>query len=149
RRTGIGAAAADEEARILERAPHLHLDVTATRKRGDRTGDQVQQQLHLVLAHMPGGRAPNEVVLTLADEAAGNLLSRAQVDHGAGRSCRAEGEAGELQPGGSLLGHIADNVEGIVLGLLVVVLVEDLEAIVDGPDRANYVVADFAGDECR
>ena len=146
-RPGVGAAAADQEARVLERAAHLHLDVAAARQRGDGAGDEVQQELHLVLAHVAGNRAPDEVVLALADEAARDLLGRAQIDHGAGRSRRAEGEAGELQPRRGLLGDVADDVEGVVLGLLVVVLVENFQAIVDGADGADHVMADFAGDK--
>ena len=98
---------------------------------------------------MAGDGAPREVVLALADEAARDLLGGAEIDHGAGRSRRAEGKTRKLQPSGGLLGHIADDVERVVLGLLIVVLVEDLEPVVDGPYRANHVVTDFAGDKCR
>ena len=89
-----------------------------------------------------------QVVLALADEAPRDLLGGAEIDHRPGRAGGAEGEAAELQAGGGLLGDVADDVEGVVLGLLVVVLVEDLKAIVDGADGADHVVANFAGDEC-
>ena len=54
---------------------------------------------------------------------------------------------GELQAGRGLLGDVADDVQGVGLRLRVVVLVEDLEAVVDGADRADHVVADLARDE--
>ena len=133
---------------ILQRAGHLHFDVAAARQRRDGAGDEVEQQLGLVLAHVAGLGLPDEVVLALADEAARDLLGGAEIDHRSGRAGGTEREAAELQAGGGLLGDVADDVEGVVLRLLVVVLVEDLETIVDGADRADHVVADFAGDEC-
>ena len=65
----------------------------------------------------------------------------------AGRTGSAEGEAGELQPGRSLLGDIADDVQRVGLALGVLVLVENLEAVVDGADGIDHVVADLAGDQ--
>ncbi len=112
-------------------------------------GEQIEQQLGLVFRHVSRRAAPDEIVLTLADEAARDLLGGAEVDHGAGRAGGAEGEAAELQARRGLLGHVADDVEGVVLGFLVVVLVEDLEPIVDGAHRPNDVMADLARDQCR
>ena len=143
-----GAAAAHQEARLLQGAGDLHLDLAAARQRRDGAGDEVEQQLDLVLGHVAGHAAPDELVLALADEAAADLLGGAEIDLGAGRAGGAEGEAGELQAGGGLLGDVADDVEGVVLRLRVVVLVEDLEAVVDGADGADHVVADLAGDQC-
>ena len=80
-------------------------------------------------------------------QAAADLLGGGELDLGAGRAGRAEGEAGELQAGGGLLGDIADDVEGVVLGLGIVVLVEDLETVVDGADGTDDVMADLAGNQ--
>jgi hypothetical protein len=86
-------------------------------------------------------------VLALAHQAAADLLGGRKLDLGARRAGRAESEAGELQAGGGLLGDVADDVERIGLGLGIVVLVEDLEAVVDGADGTDDVVADFAGNQ--
>src|SRR5262249_55955886 len=57
--------------------------------------------------------------------------------------------ARELQLGGSLLGHVAYDVERIGLGLRVIVLVQDFEAIIDRADGADHVVANLAGNKGR
>ncbi len=115
------------------------------------TGHEIEQQLDLVLGHVAGRAAPVQLVLALgdADEAARDLLGGAEVDHGTGGARGAKGKARELQPRRRLFRHIPDDVQGIGLGLGVVILVEDLEAIVNGADGIDDVVANLARDESR
>ena len=149
RRARGRASAAQQETRPLQASLDRHLDLAAARQRGDGAGDQVEQQLHLVLGHLSGDAAPDQLVLALADQPAADLLGGAELDLGSGRPGGAEGEAGELQPRGGLLRDVADDVERVVLGLRVVVLVEDLRAVVDGADGTDHVVADLARDQRR
>ena len=108
---------------------------------------RLSSSLTLSLAIWPGDRAPDELVLALGHQAAADLLGGGKLDLGAGRAGGAEGEPGELQARGGLLGDIPYDVEGVGLGLGIVVLVEDLQAIVDGADGIDHVVADLAGDQ--
>ena len=78
---------------------------------------------------------------------AADLFRGREVDHRAGRSRGAERKARELEPRRSLLGDVADDIERVGLRLLVVVLVEDLEAVVNRADGADHVMADLARDE--
>ncbi len=65
----------------------------------------------------------------------------AEVDLGAGRAGRAEGDAAELQLGGAGAGALLDKFESEGLGLLVLCLVQHLQPVDDGADRADQVVA--------
>ena len=57
---------------------------------------------------------------------------------------RAKREARELQAGRRLFGDVADDIQGVGLGLRVVILVEDFEAVIDGTDGIDDVVANLA-----
>ena len=61
------------------------------------------RRLHPVLREQEPGRGPGEGDLVVEEEPAGDLLGIAEIDGGAGRSCRPEGKARELQAGRGLL----------------------------------------------
>ena len=70
------------------------------------------------------------------------LLGVAEVDLGAGGAGGAEGDAAELQLGGGGVGALLDQVERKGLGLLVVFFFQHFQAVDDGADRADQIVAD-------
>ena len=82
-------------------------------------------------------------------EFAGDLLGVAEVDLGAGRSGRPEGEAGELQLGRGLAGALADQVHGGVAHRLVRLLLEHLQAVRNGRHRIDHIVTDTARNQRR
>jgi hypothetical protein len=86
-------------------------------------------------------------VLALPDQSATQFLGIAEIDLRSSGARRAEGEARKLQPRRGRFGHVADDVEGVVLGLIVILLVEDLQPIVDRADRTDHVVTDLAGNQ--
>ena len=88
-------------------------------------------------------------VLGFADEAAAQVLGVAEVDLRPGGPRRTERKARELQPGRSRFGDVANHIEGVVLRLRVLFLVEDFQAVVDGADGTDHVVTDLAGNQSR
>jgi hypothetical protein len=60
----------------------------------------------------------------------------------AGRAGGAEGDAAELQLGGSRAGALSDEVERKVLGFGVLALLQHFQAVDDRAHRADQVVAD-------
>ena len=85
-RTCACAAATNRERRRFQRARHGDFHFAAARESRDRTRDKVEKQLDPVFNHMPGWNLPNQGVLALADEAAGDLLCGTEIDHSAGGS---------------------------------------------------------------
>ena len=94
-------------------------------------------------------RRPGEFRLLAIHPAARDLLGVAEIDLGAGRTGSAEGQAGELQLGRGLARALADEIEGKRLHLLVILLVENFEAVIDRADRRDDVVADAAAEQRR
>ena len=68
----------------------------------------------------------------------------AQVDLGAGRSRRAEGKPRELELGGSLARALADQIHGLLAHGLVLLFAQHLEAVGNGTNRTDHIVADAA-----
>jgi hypothetical protein len=136
-----------QEVRLRQTPVYPHLDLAAARQHRDGRGDQVEQEFDLVFGHLPWTATPQKLVLAFAEQAAADLLGRGQIDLGSGRAGGTEREARELQTRGSLLGDIANHVQSVGLGLGVIVLVENLKAVVDGADGADHIVADLARDQ--
>ena len=118
------------------------IDDAAARDAGAGDDEQVQQQLDPILRHQQARAGPGKTELVVVHEALGHLLGVARVDGGAGRSRRAEGDARELQAGRGRLCALVDQVQREVAHALVLFLGKDFEAIHDGSDGADHVMAD-------
>src|SRR5690606_11648931 len=65
------------------------------------------------------------------------------------RTRRAEGDAGELQPRRRLVRAFLDEVERALFHRLVLLVLENLEAVDDGADRTDDIVTDARTQERR
>jgi hypothetical protein len=75
-------------------------------------------------------------------QSARHLFGVAGVDLGAGRSRGAERQPAELKLGRGRPGAFLDQVHGELVGLFVLALLHDLEAVHDRADRADQVMTD-------
>ncbi len=107
-----------------------------------RHDQHIEQQLDAILRQQQPRQIPRDRALAVLDVAARHGLGIAEVDLRAGGAGRAEGEAAELQAGGGGLRTLANQVERefAVLGLGIVI--EHLEPVDDGADRADEIMAD-------
>jgi hypothetical protein len=93
------------------------------------------------------GALQEKAELVVLEHAARHLLGIAKIDGGAGRSRGPEGETGELQAGGCLLRALADEIEGEIAHGGVVLVLQHLEPVHDGPHGRDDVVAHAGAEE--
>ena len=95
------------------------------------------------------GRFQTIVDFVVLDETARRFFGIAQLDLRPGRTGRAERQPAELQLGGSLSRAFLDQIEREGLGLFVLVLFQDFQAVDDGADRTDQVVANARAQQRR
>jgi hypothetical protein len=139
----------DLEAWRVAVARHRRLDGSAARDRRGRDDEQVEEELDPVLRHQKAWGRPGQIHLVVVDEAPRDVLGIAEIDRRPRRSRRAEGDAGELQARRRRLGALLDELEREGLHRRVVLILQDLEAVDDGADGIDHVVAHTRAQEGR
>src|SRR4051794_11732664 len=148
RDAGVEPGRGDAEAHGLAPTDRVDREGAAARDRLPRDDEHVQQQLDPIFWQQHVGQIPGQLGLVILDEAARHDLRVAEVDLGAGRARRAEGEAAELQARRGRPRAPLDEVERKGLGLFVAVfLLQHFEPVDDGAGGADQIVADAGAQE--
>ena len=119
------------------------IDGERSAARNAATADQhhVEQELYAVLGQQLARQIPGQRRLAVLDQATRRFFGVAEIDLRAGRAGRAERQPAELQLSRSLVCALLDQLEREGLGLLILVLLHNLDAVDDRTNRADQVMA--------
>ena len=139
---GVRAAGFERHRQRIVDPIDRHRDDAAARHR--RHGDhvEVEDQLDLVLRQQGAGGVPHQGGALVVEQAPGDQFRVTGVDQGAGRTGGAEGEAAELQAGRGAARAFLDEVEREAAHVLVLLVLQNFEAVDDRADGADHVMAD-------
>ena len=136
-----GTDRADAESHRIALTDRVDHQFTTARDRLLGDDQHVEKQLDAVLRQQHVRQIPCQLGLAVLQMAARHLLRIAKVDLRPGRTCRAIGDTTELQPRRSAHRTLADQVEGELLVFGLVTRIHHLQAVDDGADRIDEVVA--------
>src|SRR5262249_26193011 len=102
----------------------------------------VHQELRPVLWPVQDRCPPEELDLTALEEPGHDAPDLGEIELGAGRARGPEGDAGELQPRGSLFGTCRDQPKGVGAHGKVSFVLENLQAVDHGTHGAHKVMTD-------